>query len=575
MRLLRTRRHAPPYRALGLALRGLLAVMLACGPALAGNPPAFAGPGGFAAQDANGIVQGLYLPTPRLPPVGNLTPSTDLIRLLASATPTVCLVSDSTGTFGADHLVQTDLLWFRLTVALREAFPTKSFTFKNFAIGGTAWPQFLQTVTANLPAAWYTQTSWQWFPYVQAANCDTLFINWGINDGNAGLSGLSVRIAMANIAAWSAVPAWQASHVYAIGSVVLDSNGKLQYTHSGGTSGATAPTWATTANNGTIEGTVTWGTVSTSASLTTTGVNALATYQQKVPDIVLFTNKFGNPSLSAGAPFDTAVSQAGYVSAASWQRTWVRSANSLGIAGLPHIGLIDTARWFSEAVMGFDPGEQFFSPVYYAGNAPAPISVTSPTFLYPLPPTPGGDFDLSFTLNNGTAELGAAAAITVQMGQTDATSAPAAQSTLNIVPAANGNVAFAYYASNGLPSNAYNSSGSGATWGAGNNTIEIIAKQEHLYILLNGVSVVDALVPRFVGTFPPGISFPNAPAGTALTINSYNVGNVRQYAPLITPAQCWGVTGGTPDNGNGENHNASACVNLVDNRVIEAQRWAP
>lgn len=54
---------------------------------------------------------------------------------------------------------------------------------------------------------------------------------------------------------------WQAGHVYSLtgaSGAVLDSNGNLQVMQVAGVSGATVPTWATTAGQTTTDGTVTW-----------------------------------------------------------------------------------------------------------------------------------------------------------------------------------------------------------------------------------------------------------------------------------------------------------------------------
>jgi hypothetical protein len=58
----------------------------------------------------------------------------------------------------------------------------------------------------------------------------------------------------------NAVPftTWTGNHVYTARSRILDSNGKLEITVAGGTSGGTQPTWATTPGATTPDNTVTW-----------------------------------------------------------------------------------------------------------------------------------------------------------------------------------------------------------------------------------------------------------------------------------------------------------------------------
>jgi phage tail sheath protein FI len=52
--------------------------------------------------------------------------------------------------------------------------------------------------------------------------------------------------------------AWQASHVYTSGEIILDSNGNLEAVTTAGTSGATQPTWNTTSGETTADGGATW-----------------------------------------------------------------------------------------------------------------------------------------------------------------------------------------------------------------------------------------------------------------------------------------------------------------------------
>ena len=51
---------------------------------------------------------------------------------------------------------------------------------------------------------------------------------------------------------------WQAATAYAAGQLILDANGSIEQVLTEGTSGATAPAWATAANSATTAGAVTW-----------------------------------------------------------------------------------------------------------------------------------------------------------------------------------------------------------------------------------------------------------------------------------------------------------------------------
>ncbi|HEX2646150.1 MAG TPA: SusD/RagB family nutrient-binding outer membrane lipoprotein, partial [Candidatus Dormibacteraeota bacterium] len=51
---------------------------------------------------------------------------------------------------------------------------------------------------------------------------------------------------------------WKATTAFTAGTVILDANGRMELVTVGGTSGAAAPTWATTMDATTVDGTVTW-----------------------------------------------------------------------------------------------------------------------------------------------------------------------------------------------------------------------------------------------------------------------------------------------------------------------------
>jgi hypothetical protein len=56
----------------------------------------------------------------------------------------------------------------------------------------------------------------------------------------------------------TANPPWAASTAWTVGALVLDANGNVQRCTTAGTSGATAPTWATTPNATTNDGSAVW-----------------------------------------------------------------------------------------------------------------------------------------------------------------------------------------------------------------------------------------------------------------------------------------------------------------------------
>lgn len=86
----------------------------------------------------------------------------------------------------------------------------------------------------------------------------------GVTEPSAG-GYARVAAAAADWNAAAAPPAWVASTAYFQGQEIIDSNGNLQRATTGGTSGSTAPTWATTVNSTTSDGSVTWTLISLSS----------------------------------------------------------------------------------------------------------------------------------------------------------------------------------------------------------------------------------------------------------------------------------------------------------------------
>jgi len=66
--------------------------------------------------------------------------------------------------------------------------------------------------------------------------------------GNTGAASFPAAVGTAN-------PAWAANTAYAVGNLIVDSNLNIQRCTTAGTSGATAPAWATTLNATTTSGT--------------------------------------------------------------------------------------------------------------------------------------------------------------------------------------------------------------------------------------------------------------------------------------------------------------------------------
>lgn len=85
---------------------------------------------------------------------------------------------------------------------------------------------------------------------------------------------------------------WQGQTYYNALSSIIDSNGNLQHTTTGGKSGAAHPTWATSVGNTTTDSTVTWTMTKTAATMTWQPSTAYQT-----GDIVVATPSGGVPSV--------------------------------------------------------------------------------------------------------------------------------------------------------------------------------------------------------------------------------------------------------------------------------------
>jgi hypothetical protein len=69
--------------------------------------------------------------------------------------------------------------------------------------------------------------------------------------GNTGGASFPAALGTAN-------PSWTATHAYSSGALIVDSNGNIQRCTTSGTSGGSAPVWATTLGNTTNDGSAVW-----------------------------------------------------------------------------------------------------------------------------------------------------------------------------------------------------------------------------------------------------------------------------------------------------------------------------
>ncbi|HEY6486288.1 MAG TPA: hypothetical protein VIX83_07895 [Candidatus Cybelea sp.] len=83
--------------------------------------------------------------------------------------------------------------------------------------------------------------------------------------GPDGTLGPQTASGFFNIDGPVAVPAaWQASHVYAVGALITDSNGNVQACTENGTSGSSAPSWSEELGAATSDNSTAWENAGTS-----------------------------------------------------------------------------------------------------------------------------------------------------------------------------------------------------------------------------------------------------------------------------------------------------------------------
>jgi hypothetical protein len=483
-----------------------------------------------------------------------LNPRLHLQRMLASPTPVVVVVGDSTSTLSPMNLVADNVLYYKLILRLRQDNPTKTFTFHNHAISGTAWAVFSAVPTNHYPA-WYFNTALPWLAYIRALNADTIFINFGVNDAECLLAAM-LRSALATIAGFgTAAPGWAPDTTYPVNTIITDDSGKLQICSTGGRSGASRPAWATEYGGTTPDGDgpLAWQNLSVVANI------------PKVPDIVLITNK--NNNAFASAPYNSALNQNGTIASAAYQRTLALcNAAGLGVAGLPPIGLIDIGRQFTMAYNGYDPVSPVFSALTVATSPIRDIK----DFPYVLPPAPSGSFEMRITMGAGSSYTGPQTLV-ITLGSPGG----APGNHVQFQPTGQAGKVIIGYANAASPIQTFVAPG---VWRAWNNVLTVTAHDDHLMLQLNGKVVLDALVPRFIlPGFRPTISFVNPPANPSMILHCYNVGTFRATSPTIPDAEtCYGGVNAVPNRGgNGINHNSSFAISAVDNLLLDNTQFGP
>jgi hypothetical protein len=150
---------------------------------------------------------------------------------------------------------------------------TAAFTHANY--GPTAETNITATVVkGGTPISGSSTPTWSGTPLTPGMATPSQALT---NDGTAQWTNRGTSVKNWGIVAPTTSPsptigssrsAWAQNTFYSVAGVVLDSNGNLQQVQTAGKTGSSAPTWATTLNATTTDGTVTWKLIQLAASLT-------------------------------------------------------------------------------------------------------------------------------------------------------------------------------------------------------------------------------------------------------------------------------------------------------------------
>lgn len=112
----------------------------------------------------------------------DINPQVHLRRFLGKKSPVVVVVGDSIATESGANVPKIDALYHRLCAKFESAFPDKTITFYNRAIGGETYFS-----AVGLPVSfpvWYTDHTRGWVRYVGDLQPDLIVFNFGMNDGS-------------------------------------------------------------------------------------------------------------------------------------------------------------------------------------------------------------------------------------------------------------------------------------------------------------------------------------------------------------------------------------------------------
>lgn len=297
----------------------------------------------------------------------------------------------------------------------------------------------------------------------------------------------------------------------------------------------------------------------------------------KVPNVIFITNATINRNVTSGLNNFAPSPIESYKGVAAAVRTFCRSAGALfnsawsSVANLQQFGLIDIGRVYLARTWGIDVDNQYLKADASAVVSGIPITNAWQTIAN----TTDGDFALGFTIPSGGNLAVRNAGVTSMQLMLNGWNSQ----RLTLLFQSSGNITCQYAPTSNAT---YKASGTSIAAPAGDVTVLISARNEHLRVTINGIVSLDAQVPRFVNGGPIAFEANAAPSpALALNVTSFYSGRGTATSIAFTDDAYWGGLGNTqpvltigPVGGNGDNHPSSISTAAIHYQVINASNLA-
>ena len=487
--------------------------------------------------------------------------------------PKVAFIGDSTTSLG-DQFSTLDTPFELYKSAFLETFPTKSFSFSDYTIGGTVISQAGSTGAVIAPGgglpSWFTNNANTWISYVNTYNPTTLVVAFGINS-TASSTPSNIAGFLALVAAFTNVP-----DIIFVTNTCANPAGGSPYNLSTYQAGALASAAATR-------------TAALASNYWPSNGNTIFPYAGLPPIGLIDIGRYFSMGVQGFDPCKQILTQAlpsSLITSGSGSTT-TATLNFAPLATAPAVGSTIT-------IYGVNPStyngtytvlaspSPTTSSVSYTTSSPAgtyvsggsiipAVSLTSAAIAstyYYLPSSCDGDCVYTVVFNNGSSWSASSTVATIGFYDSTGSSPVGAETTGSFhAQTTNGTNVYAnIYGVNSSFVTVVNGTG----WSTTNNSFTVEIKNGHLKLTCNNIVLFNGIVPcASTSTFTPFINLSGTvPANQTITINSYYAGTRQQYTPFSSFNQVYGSLGG-PNCGNGINHVSSYGLNEIYAPVIE------